>query len=110
MEKFVKEDIVVIPFPFSDLSGTKRWPALVLADVKGNDIILCQITGKMNKDTYAIPLNKNSFVSGGLPLDSFVRPPRIFTADKNSIIRKAGSVKEPIITKVIRTIFSILNS
>lgn len=110
MEKFVKEDIVVVPFPFSDLSGTKRRPALVLADVKGNDIILCQITGKMTKDTYAIPLNKNSFISGGLPLYSFVRPSRIFTADKNSIIRKAGSVKEPIITKVIRTIFSILNS
>lgn len=110
MEKFVKGDIVVIPFPFSDLSGTKRRPALVLADVKGNDIILCQITSKMNKDTYAIPLNKNSFASGGLPLDSFVRPSRIFTADKNIIIRKAGSVKEPIITKVIQTIFSILNS
>jgi len=38
MEKFVKGDIVVIPFPFSDLSGTKRRPALVLSDLQGDDI------------------------------------------------------------------------
>ena len=31
MGKFVKGDIVVIPFPFSDLSGSKRRPALVIA-------------------------------------------------------------------------------
>ena len=44
MEKFVKGAVVVIPFPFSNLAGTKRRPALVLADLPGDDIILCQIT------------------------------------------------------------------
>jgi len=46
MERFVKGDIVVIPFPFSDLSQHKRRPAMVLADLKGEDLILCQITSK----------------------------------------------------------------
>jgi mRNA interferase MazF len=46
MGKFVKGDVVIIPFPFSDLSSSKRRPALVLAGLKGNDIILCQITSK----------------------------------------------------------------
>lgn len=46
MERFVKGDVVVIPFPFTDLSGTKRRPALVLADLPGDDIILCQITSQ----------------------------------------------------------------
>jgi len=46
MERFVKGDIVVIPFPFSDLSGTKRRPALVIADFHGDDILLCQITSQ----------------------------------------------------------------
>lgn len=44
MAKFVKGDVVVIPFPFSDLSQAKRCPALVLAGLSGDDIILCQIT------------------------------------------------------------------
>jgi len=44
MARFVKGDVVVIPFPFSDLSQAKRRPALVLAELEGNDRILCQIT------------------------------------------------------------------
>ena len=54
MAEFIKGDVVVIPFPFSNLSGSKRRPALVLADLPGNDIILCQITSKHGKDDYSI--------------------------------------------------------
>jgi mRNA interferase MazF len=86
MEKFVKGDVIVIPFPFSDLTATKKRPALVLADLKGDDIILCQITSKHIKDGYAVSLTKSEFISGSLPIDSYIRPNRIFTADKNIII------------------------
>ncbi len=54
MERFVKGDIVVLPFPYSDLSSSKKRPAMVLADLKGDDIILCQITSQFVKDNYAI--------------------------------------------------------
>ena len=43
MARFVKGDVVVVPFPFSDLSHAKRRPALVIASLKGDDAILCQI-------------------------------------------------------------------
>ncbi len=49
MERFVKGEIVVVPFPFSDLSNTKKRPSLVIAQLKGNDIILCQITSQFRK-------------------------------------------------------------
>jgi mRNA interferase MazF len=44
MAGFVKGDVVVIPFPFSDLSQSKRRPALVLAEADAQAVILCQIT------------------------------------------------------------------
>ncbi|WP_292744967.1 type II toxin-antitoxin system PemK/MazF family toxin [Nostoc sp. NMS4] len=44
MAGFVKGDVVIVPFPFSDLTQTKRRPALVIATLQGNDLILCQIT------------------------------------------------------------------
>ncbi len=44
MEKLVKGDVVVIPFPFSDLTQTKRRPSLIIAELEGDDLILCQIT------------------------------------------------------------------
>ena len=52
----MKGDVVVLPFPFSDLSQSKRRPALVITELLGNDIILCQITSKKISDRYAILL------------------------------------------------------
>ena len=74
MAKFVKGDVVVIPFPFSDLSQSKRRPALVLSVLQGDDLILCQITSKSIKDNYAIPVDENDFESGSLNLESNIRP------------------------------------
>ena len=51
---FIKGDIVVVPFPFSDLSQSKKRPALVLVDLKGEDLILSQITSQNIYDLYAI--------------------------------------------------------
>jgi mRNA interferase MazF len=36
--------VVVVPFPFSDLTQSKRRPAVVVANLTGDDVILCQIT------------------------------------------------------------------
>lgn len=60
MEKPVKEDIVVLPFPFSDLTNSKKRPALVVANIDGNDIILCQITSQARADNYSIILTKQT--------------------------------------------------
>jgi len=108
MAKFVRGDIVVIPFPFSDLSGSKRRPAFVLADLPGSDIILCQITSRFRKDKFSIRLSQNDFSNGGLPVLSYVRPNRIFTADKNIIVRKAGTLKLSLTKSIIRQVISIL--
>jgi mRNA interferase MazF len=110
MEELVKGDIVVIPFPFSDLSGSKRRPALVLANLRGDDILLCQITSRHSNDTSAVALNPTGFITGSLPVDSYIRPMRIFTADKNIIIRKAGTITRVLADKVIDDIVSILKS
>ncbi|QEC77704.1 type II toxin-antitoxin system PemK/MazF family toxin [Mucilaginibacter ginsenosidivorax] len=100
MAGFVKGDIVVIPIPFSDLSGSKKRPALVLANLPGDDIILCQITSQQSNDTYAIAIDAIDFASGSLPISSNIRPSRIFTADKKIIVRKAETLKESSIVKV----------
>ena len=42
--------VVLIPFPFSDLSQSKRRPAVVLADAGRGDWILCQVTSKPYSD------------------------------------------------------------
>ena len=108
MERFVKGDIVVIPFPFSDLSRNKKRPAFVIKDLPDNDILLCQITSKPNKDSFSIPLLKSDFKKGELPVESNIRVNKIFTADKKIIVHKAGTVKENYCEKIIDEIVKLI--
>jgi len=108
MGKFIKGDVVVIPFPFSDLSSSKRRPALVLAGLKGDDIILCQITSKEVNDNYAIPLLTQEFKDGNLNQDSNIRPNRLFTADEGIVIYKAGAINNNKLGIVIEKTMEIL--
>ena len=110
MAEFVKGDIVVIPFPFSDLSGSKKRPALVIKDLIGEDIVLCQITSKSIKDTYALSINETEFKDGSLPVPSNIRPNRIFTADKKIIIKRVASVSDSLCETVINKIIDIIKS
>lgn len=108
MAKFVKGDIVVIPFPFSDLSQSKRRPALVLTVLQGNDLILCQITSKSIRDNYAIPVDQNDFASGSLSQESNVRPNRLFTADNQIVLYRIGNIKKIKLNQVINKIVEII--
>ena len=109
MGKFVKGDVVIIPFPFSDLSGGKKRPAFVVADLPGDDIIVCQITSKAKSDSFAIPLEARDFISGGLPVNSFIRPNKIFTADKNIILSAAGHLSENKIRVAVNALINIVS-
>jgi mRNA interferase MazF len=53
--------VVIVPFPFSDLTQAKRRPALVIATLEGDDLILCQITSQTISDRYAITIQSSDF-------------------------------------------------
>ncbi|MBC8182630.1 type II toxin-antitoxin system PemK/MazF family toxin [candidate division KSB1 bacterium] len=110
MAKFIKGEVVVIPFPFSDLSQAKRRPALVLSSLPGYDLILCQITSQQITDSYAIPLKESDFDRGSLKVESNIRPNRIFTADKAIILYSVGMLKQEKIDFVIDKLIEILKS
>ena len=110
MERFVKGDVVVISFPFSDLRDSKRRPAFVLAKTQGDDLILCQITSKKTRDNYAISLLEKDFKKGLLKQDSNIRPNKIFTADNSTIEYKIGSLKQTKIKKIVEKVCSIIKN
>jgi mRNA interferase MazF len=109
MGRFVKGDVVVLPFPFSDLSQLKKRPALVLANLGSDDIIVCQITSQPWSDTDAISLMRVDFVHGGLNKNSFIRPNRLFTADSAIVHYSAGQVSSRKVKEAIDRIILILS-
>ena len=108
MAKFVKGGVIVIPFPFSDLTQAKRRPALVLAGLEGDDLILCQITSQIVKDKYAIQINDNDFEAGSLRQPSNVRPNRIFTADSHLVLYRVGNLKIEKLKEIIEKVVEII--
>lgn len=110
MEKPVKGDVVVVPFPFSDLSASKKRPALVIAALIGNDVILCQITSKARFDSYSIALADADFEKGRLNMPSRIRPNRLFTADESIVLYKAGSLRKGKINEIEEALVRIIRS
>lgn len=100
METPAAGSVILIPFPFSDLSQSKIRPALVLANAERGDWILCQITSKPYADRRAVRLDAMDFASGGLELTSYVRPGKLFTANEALMIETVGRLR----TEKLRTI------
>ncbi len=109
MEGFVKGDIVVVNFPFSDLSSSKRRPALVLAYAENGDYLLCQITSKNIKDSWALQLPQEEIIEGELFKSSNIRPNRLFTADQSIILYKAGQITYLMRNKVVESIIALIS-
>ena len=76
MGKPVAGEIVILPFPQTNLQQGKRRPALVVVDLTGDDLILCQITSQLHRDTYSVSLEIGDFQSGQLNVKSYIRPNR----------------------------------
>ena len=64
MGKPVVGEVVVLPFPQTDLQAGKRRPALVVAGLSGDDLILCQITTQARRDDYSVSLTSGDFERG----------------------------------------------
>ena len=109
MGKPVVGEVVVLPFPQTDLQAGKRRPALVVADLTGDDLILCQITTQSRRDGYSIELTTADFERGRLNVDSFIRSNRLFTVDQSVIVYSAAKVKSSKLDQArakIRQLFS----
>jgi len=86
-------DIVLVGFPFSDLSQTKLRPAVVVATPGGSNIVLCQITTKKRSiNVHEVHLPR-AHCEGDIRFDSNVYVDMIFTLHQKLIRKKLGTVQ-----------------
>ena len=102
--------VVLIRFPFSDLSSSKLRPAVVLAHAGGVDWVLCQVTSNPYGDPAAVTLDATSFESGGLGRQSFARPSKLFTASQTLAVRAAGMLTAEAHAGLIARVVGVLQS
>ena len=109
---FEAYDVVVVPFPFTDKTTTKRRPALVLSDAakfnkKVGQSVLAMITSACNSD-WPLDVNIQSLDDAGLPSASVVRM-KLFTLDNKLVIRKAGALSTQDRSAVSTALRQLLN-
>lgn len=109
MVKSVAGEVVVIPFPQTDLKAGKRRPALVIADLLGPDLILCQITSRAHSDAFSVPLDRSDFEHGQLAQPSFIRPQRLFAVDHRVILYSIGKVQAAKLDEVLGKVREFFN-
>ena len=100
--------VVLVRFPFSDLSASKLRPAVVLAGVDRDDWILCQITSNPYADTRAVEIGDSDFASGNLMRTSYARPGKLFSANTSLMRRAAGSLTHAKITAVVDAVVDLI--
>ena len=100
--------VVLVRFPFSDLSRSKLRPAVVLADAGRGDRVLCQITSKPYGDASAVEIEQSAFASGSLRVTSYVRPGKLFTASGDLITEEVGVLAPGALTRIIDAVTTLL--
>jgi mRNA interferase MazF len=100
--------VVLLPFPFSDLSQSKLRPAVVVAAVGRGDWVCCQITSKSYGDPDAILLDAPDFATGSLHRVSFARPGKLFTANEGLFTAHVATLADPAIRRLKAAIASVL--
>ena len=110
--RYKKGDIVIISFPFSDLSGTKKRPSLIISnDMVSNtgDYLMVQVTSKIGNDSLTLTISKTDFVNGKeLPLQSCIRLHKIFLLNESLIISKNTALNSNSLDSVVDKITDLI--
>ena len=107
-----QRDIVLLPYPFTDLIRKKVRPAIIISNDEYNkksiDHIMLPLTSILRKDPFSITINQRNLSDGKLIKTSRIKIDKIFTIEKKLILTKIGTLKEDtfkiIISKVILNI------
>ncbi len=110
MGSFTKGDIVLFPFPYTDLKGSKIRPCLILSDEMREDIVLCQITSqRIVSDAFSIELKEHETEGGSLKIDSFIRCNMLFTANKSQIVKVLCKVNAKKYKQVVKKVNELIS-
>ena len=103
-------DVVLLDFPFSELSGSKLRPAVVLAVIDRGDFVACQVATERHKDPNAIALKNADYAQGSLRINRVVRPGKLFTANRSIVKKRVAQLKSASKDRIRDAVIRILKS
>lgn len=109
---FEQGEILIVPFPFSDLSSARQRPVLVLSKKEDNihseDIITCGITSNLKDSKYAVLINNENLQRGEIPKKSKIKINKLFTINQNIVIKSLARINLQTWQKVKKESMSLI--
>ncbi len=109
---FNQGDILIVPFPFSDLTSVRQRPVLVLSkkeyNAKCEDIITCGITSNLKDTICSVLIDNSNLLEGKLPVKSRIKFDKIFTLDRSIVIKKLARINKVSFEKVRKELFRLI--
>ena len=109
-----QREIVLVPFPYSDLSATKKRPVLIVSNDEYNskfqDVVVCVITSNLFKDDYSLTLSNDDLETGILPEPSVIKAHKLFTIDKEKILKQFSLLKPGVYQNVKSKLSELFDS
>ncbi len=97
-------EIVIVPFPFSDLSRVRQRPVLILSkeedSKKTDDVITCGITSNLKNAAHSVLIDNTDLESGKIPVKSRIKVDKLFTLEKSIIVKSVAKIKKEALEKV----------
>ncbi len=91
-----QRSVILVPFPYTDLSGSKKRPSLVISsnefNNKNDDVICCLITSNPQDRQHAVNITTKDMESGYLEFESKIKPYRLFTVNKKLVYKILGKL------------------
>lgn len=101
-------DLLLIPFPFTDLSASKRRPVLALTAPDGfGDFIALPVTSRLQMK-HSVAIVTADLVSGSLPAPSWIRTNRVVTLNLSVVVKTLGRVPERIVSAAASQLFKYI--
>ena len=111
---FKQREIVLVPFPYSDLSSSKRRPVVIISNNHYNssfsDVLVCVITSNLFKDDYSVILNDSDLETGVLPEKSVIKSHKLFTIEQSQILKRFSFLNESKFEEVKETIVKLIQT
>lgn len=105
-------DILIVPFPFSDLSGTKQRPVLVLSKEEYNatslDVVTCGITSNLHERHYGVIIMQEDIIEGKIPKISIIKVDKLFTLEKTIVKKRVGRIRKETWEKVKKKFLELI--
>jgi len=110
--RYNQGEIIVVPFPFSDLSSIKQRPVLVLSKNTDNesaeDIITCGITSNLKDTMYSVLIENTNLEHGQIPTKSRIKVDKLFTLNKSIVKKKVAKINQETFNLVKQVFFKLI--